>query len=224
MTKEQIKTVVVEKANRWQNPARIGLALGLGFMLGKADLPKVGITLDGNQLGGTPVSDTVTGLPARGGAAPEVTVEPTVAPTVEPSPEVEAEKYVSLNYDESNGDALTPGQENIVAKYLRDAEAAGVTQAAMETAIGFIQQEAARVGATVFEGKELTLDQHQAWLVWCSDATGANVPTDASVIFDQLPQGPGNAWIQIIFDQRVPVRGDNTFKGCNGTFWAVAVK
>lgn len=130
----------------------------------------------------------------------------------------------SLNYDESNADPLTSGQTRLIALYLRDAEAAGTTQAAMEAAIVAIQQEAAASNATVMQGSTLTLPQRVAWLVWCSNAQSVDYPADISDVFDLLPQGPGRVWIQVPFAEGVPLRSKDTFSGCTGgDFWAVRV-
>jgi hypothetical protein len=138
---------------------------------------------------------------------------------------VPAVTYTSLNYDETNSDPLTVGQNRLVAEYLREAMGAGGTQAAMESAIMAIQIEAANAQASVFEGATLILDQHHAWLVWCSDASGADFPTDTSDVFDTLRQGHGMVWIQVPFAPEVPLRSKDTFSGCNSPtgFWAVAV-
>ena len=131
--------------------------------------------------------------------------------------------FVWLNYDETDGDLLIPGQSRLIALYLREAEGQGTTQAAMEEAVRLIQHEAASANATTMQGLTLTLPQRQAWLVWCSDASKVDYPTDISDVFDMLPQGPGRIWIQVPFAEGVPLRSDDTFLGCTGEFWAVAV-
>lgn len=130
----------------------------------------------------------------------------------------------SLNYDESNADALTPGQSQLIALYLRIP--APITQSQLETAVSQIQQEAAAANATTFQGTTLTLNQNQAWLVWCSDATQVDPPADVSLVHEiTLLAGDtrGRLYIQVPFAQGVPLRTDDTWTGCNGTFWAVAV-
>jgi hypothetical protein len=134
--------------------------------------------------------------------------------------------YVSLNYDETNGDPLTPGQSQLIALYLRIP--APITQTQLETAVSQIQQEAAAANATTFQGSTLKLDQHQAWLVWCSDATQVDPPADVSLVHEITlldPSTLGRVWIQVPFADGVPIRSDDTWKGCNSQtgFWAVAV-
>lgn len=153
---------------------------------------------------------------------PEPQPTPYVPPV--PTPVAPPAEVGSLNYDETNGDPLTPGQTRLIALYLRDAEAVGTTQAAMEQAVSLIQQEAAAVNATVQQAASLTLDQRVAWFVWCSNASAADFPADVSDVFDKLPQGPGRVWIQVPFAEGVPLRSKDTFSGCTGgDFWAVRV-
>lgn len=148
-------------------------------------------------------------------------------PKVEqPAPAVPAAQttYVSLNYDETNGDPLTPGQSQLIAIYLRVAMGSNGTQTAMEAAISFIQNEAQVVHATVKEGDTLTLPRDHAWLVWCSNATQVNAPTDVSDVFGQLRTGAGKVWIVVPFAAGVPWPSANTFSGCTGArFWSVAI-
>lgn len=139
-----------------------------------------------------------------------------------PAASAPAGPFVSLKYDES-GEFMPEGQTRLIALYLRDAQAAGSSQEAMEKAISLIQQEASTVEATVFEGTTLTLDQHQAWMVWCSNSEGINPPSDVSDVFDNMPTGPGKVWIQVPFGENVPLRSDDAWTGCADGFWAVAV-
>jgi hypothetical protein len=166
-------------------------------------------------------------------AARLTTPTPTAAPAVEqPAPAQQHDAapsvsaYVSLNYDETNGDPLTPGQSQLIALYLRIP--APITQTQLETAVSQIQQEAAAANATTFQGSTLKLDQHQAWLVWCSDATQVDPPADVSLVHEITlldPSTLGRVWIQVPFADGVPIRSDDTWKGCNSQtgFWAVAV-
>lgn len=134
--------------------------------------------------------------------------------------------FIALKYDETGGTGLTSGQTRLAALYLRDAMGAGSTQSAMEAAIASIQREAAASHATTFQGATLTLDQHQAWLVGCSDASRVDFPADTSIVFDKMPKGPAQVYIQVPFAQGVPIRTKDTFSGCNAPagFWAVAVR
>lgn len=147
-----------------------------------------------------------------------------VAPTAAPK---QTGQFVSLNYDESNSDPLTPGQSQLIALYLRIA--APITQAELENAISQIQQEAATTKAATFQGSTLTLDQRQAWAVWCSNATNVDPPADVSLVHEITllhPNTLGRVWIQVPFAAGVPLRSDNTWRGCNSSsgFWAVAVR
>lgn len=130
----------------------------------------------------------------------------------------------SLKYDETGGVNLAPGQKQLIATYLR--LPAPISQAALEAPVAKIQAEAATAKATVFEGTTLTLDQRVAWLVWCSDATQVDPPADVSLVHEVSlldPKTLGRVWIQVPFAQGVPLRSDDTWTGCNGQFWAVAV-
>jgi len=133
--------------------------------------------------------------------------------------------YVSLNYDETNGDPLTTGQMQLIARYLRIP--APISQAALEAAISQIQQEAVAAHATTFQGQILTLDQRQAWFIWCSDARMVDPPSDVIVVQPTrpAPETFGSIWVQIPFAPGVPRRVDDTWRGCNSPsgFWAVAV-
>jgi hypothetical protein len=112
----------------------------------------------------------------------------------------------------------------LIARYLRIA--APISQASLEAAISQIQQEAVAAHATTFQGQILTLDQHQAWLVWCSDGTQVDPPSDVSLVHEVTLLASntlGRVWIQVPFAMGVPLRTDDTWKGCNPSFWAVAV-
>lgn len=174
----------------------------------------------------TAVAPTTTTVPPT--PVPATPTQPAVQQPAAPAPEPTAVppttiQFTSLNYDETNLDRLTTGQRQLVALYFREAMKAGSTQAAIEAAIKEIQQDAAAAKATTFEGATLKLDQHWAWLVWCSDASGVDYPTDTSDVFDKLAQGPGRVWIQVPFASGVPLRTKDSFSGCNGKFWAVAI-
>jgi hypothetical protein len=182
---------------------------------------------------------------------PTATTTPTFTPTETPTPNAAAPEsaapdvqtmlagsqpaapagqqsapHVSLKYDETKNGLLTNGQTQLIARYLRiDAP---ISQASLEAAISKIQQEAAATQATTFEGPNLRLDQRQAWLVWCSDATRVNPPADISLIHEVTlldPNTRGRVWIQVPFASGVPLRSDDTWEGCNSPtgFWAVAV-
>lgn len=167
----------------------------------------------------TPTAPAATATPT-----PELAKATPTAPAEQPAAIPVAGPYISLNYDETNSDPLTPGQKNLVAVYLREAMRAGGTQTAMETAIRSIQNEAQEVGATVKEGESLTLPRDHAWLVWCPNATNANVPPDVSDVFGTHQTGLGKVWIVIPFAPGVPWPQNNTFTGCiGGKFWSVAV-
>lgn len=150
---------------------------------------------------------------------------PTVAPT-QPSVAVQPNRFVVLNYDESNSDPLTPGQTQLIALYLRIP--APISQASLEAAISQIQLEAAATNTTTLQGPFLKLDQNQAWLVWCSDATQVDPPADVSLVHEVTLLASntlGRVWIQVPFAAGVPLRSDDTWIGCNSPsgFWAVAV-
>lgn len=148
---------------------------------------------------------------------PSATLPPPAAPSGSTA-------NTSLNYDETNADALVPGQSQLIAVYLRIA--APITQGQLENAVSAIQQEAAAANATTFQGSSLTLDQHRAWLVWCSDSTNVDPPADVSLVHEitlLASNTLGRVWIQVPFADGVPLRSDDTWTGCNGTFWAVAV-
>jgi len=162
----------------------------------------------------------------------ETASQPAAAPVIEPMashPTAPAGQqsvpYVSLNYDETNGDPLTTGQMQLIARYLRIAPP--ISQASLEAAISQIQQEAVATHATTLEGPILKLNQRHAWLVWCSDARKVDPPSDVSVVHEETllaPETHGRVWIQIPFADGVPPRVDDTWKGCTETgFWAVAV-
>ena len=143
------------------------------------------------------------------------------------APVVQSNGFVSLNYDETNNDSNAVGQTQIIAQYLRIP--APIGQTTLEAAISQIQHEAAAANATTFQGNTLTLDQNQAWLVWCSDATQVDPPADVSLIHEitLLAQNTiGRVWIQVPFASGVPLRTDDTWSGCNSPsgFWATAVK
>lgn len=129
----------------------------------------------------------------------------------------------SLNYDETNSDPLPAGQSRLVAEYLR--LESPISQQTLESAVAAIQQEAANVQAETYEGATLTLNQNQAWFVWCSNGTEVDPPADVSIIHEQslLADGTvGQVWIQIPFADGVPLRSDDTWQGCE-SFWAVKV-
>lgn len=130
-----------------------------------------------------------------------------------------------LKYDETGGVVLAPGQKQLIALYLR--LPAPISQNALEGAVAKIQQEAAAAKAMVFEGLNLKLDQRQAWLVWCSNATAVDPPADVSLVHEVTlldPATVGRVWIQVPFAEGVPLRTDDTWTGCSGDFWAVAVR
>ena len=180
-----------------------------------------GLKKDGVQVPALEVKVKIAGE-----TEPAPTDEPAFDPIATETPEEFAEvvaSFVSLKYDETDGENVATGQTRLIAFYLRDAQAAGATQEAMEQAAAAIQQEADTVEASVFEGNTLQLDEHWAWLVWCSNADGVNPPADVSDVFDMLPQGPARFWIQVPFAEGVPLRSDNTWTGCADGFWAVTV-
>lgn len=151
---------------------------------------------------------------------PVIEEAPTEAPLAEPLTQS------SLNYDETNADALVPGQKQLIALYLRIP--APISQTQLEYAVSQIQTEAVAANAVTFQNSTLTLDQHQAWLVWCSDATQVDPPADVSLVHEitlLATNTVGRVWIQVPFAQGVPLRTDDTWKGCNSPtgFWSVAV-
>ena len=133
------------------------------------------------------------------------------------------------------GNAVTPPEDQVrdeqrsapwagdVAEYLR--LESPISQQTLESAVAAIQQEAANVQAETYEGATLTLNQNQAWFVWCSNGTEVDPPADVSIIHEQslLADGTvGQVWIQIPFADGVPLRSDDTWQGCE-SFWAVKV-
>lgn len=135
-----------------------------------------------------------------------------------------ADGIVELKYDETGGTNLTSGQSKLIALYLR--LKAPISQGALEGAVAKIQQEAATTKAATFEGTTLTLDQRQAWLVWCSNASQVDPPADVSLVHEVTlldPKTVGRTWIQVPFANGVPLRSDDTWTGCSEKFWAVAV-
>jgi len=155
-----------------------------------------------------------------------------VVKTIVPADEPTGVEFISLNYDETNGDPLIPGQTRLIASYLRfdtvTKKPVTITQKMLEGAITAIQSEASATDATTFEGSILKLNQRHAWLVWCSDARKVDPPSDVSVVHEEkllAPETYGRVWIQIPFEDGVPPRVDDTWQGCNSEkgFWAVAV-
>lgn len=158
-------------------------------------------------------------------AAPAVSASKVEQPTQQlATPEKPTQTaYVSLNYDETNGDPLTPGQSQLIAIYLRAAMGSNGTQSAMEAAISSIQREAQAANATVREGNTFVPPRDHSWLVWCSNASGVTEPTDVSDVFGTHRTGPGKVWVVVPFAAGVPLPTLNTFSNCGGSFWAVAV-
>lgn len=187
-------------------PAVLSAALVIAVLIGSA--------IGGYYANAAPVS---AAPPVSGPGAPAS------GPAAGPAAQVPA---ASLNYDETNADALTPEQTQLIALYLRIL--APITQAQLESAVSQIQVEAAASSAVTFQGSTLTLDQNQAWLVWCSDATAVDPPADVSLVHEISlldVNTLGRVWIQVPFATGVPLRTDDTWTGCNATagFWAVKV-
>jgi hypothetical protein len=206
----------------WNTPTTPAAAPQTVMVLVPADTPTpivIVVTATAERPTATPIVVLAT---ATAPAAPPAANPPANPPNPVPAASAPA---ASLKYDETGGVTLTTGQTRLVADYLREAMAASGTQAAMEKAIASIQIEAANAKATTAQGKTLKLDQRVAWLVWCSDSTNADFPTDTSDVFDKIRQGPGKVWIQVPFATGVPLRSKDTFSGCNAPsgFWAVRV-
>lgn len=199
------------------------IAIGLGVLL----VVVVALALFG-VIPAVFASNEATPVPTQEVAKSETTEFPpteAVQPTPMPTPPAFQASVMSasLNYDESNNDPLSVGQNQLIALYLR--LPAPIMQSDLENAISQIQQEAAAVNATVFEGSTLTLDQSVAWLVWCSDATFVDPPADVSLVHEITlldSTTVGRVWVQVPFAEGVPLRSDDTWVGCNA-FWAVLV-
>ncbi len=131
---------------------------------------------------------------------------------------------LGLNFDETGGDALSLGQSQIAAAYLRiDAP---ISQGALEAAAASIQREAAAAGVPQFSSATLVLDQNVAWLVYCQNATVVDPPADVSLVHEVSLLAPGTTarfWIQVPFAEGVPLRSDDTWVGCDTNFLAVSV-
>lgn len=169
------------------------------------------------------LSSCTTPAAARYSAASQPTNAPASATAPANTPAAPANTTVSLKYDETGGTELTPGQTTLIATYLR--MTAPIAQSNLEQAVGQIQQEAANAKAEVHEGTTLKLDQRVAWFVWCPNSTEVNPPADVSDILDKLLANEtlGKVWIQVPFAEGVPLRNDDTWQGCPGKFWAVAL-
>jgi hypothetical protein len=132
--------------------------------------------------------------------------QPTVAP-----PAAIAITIVSLKYDETDGIQFAQGQTQFVAVYLRKVQGGD----SLEEAIKSIKQQAANARATIQEGKSISIQLRQAYLVWC--------PT-ADCVYPTNTAFPLEGFRQDYLKVAVIEVGENRMVQCPSNCWAVSVR
>jgi len=138
-----------------------------------------------------------------------------ISAPIQPIPTVVVERVtptviVSLKYDETAGVHLVQGQTQLVATYLRQVQAGG----SLEEAIQSIKQQAANARATTQEGNTITVQMGQAYFVWCP-STDCIYPTNTSF--------PLQGFRQDYLKVAVIELGKERVVQCPSTCWAVAI-
>lgn len=133
-------------------------------------------------------------------------------PTAQPSALAPQSTIISLNYiDPTGGIQFAQGQTEFVAIYLQIVQAGG----SLEEAIQSIKQQAANARATVQEGNSISIQQLQAYLVWCPNADCA-YPTNTVFPLKGFRQDYSKvALIEV---------GESRMVQCPSNCWAVAVR
>lgn len=175
---------------------------------------------------------------------PIATVGPVVVHQAEPTPTAATSRPAAqpvLKYDEEGcvdqedySDCLTEGQVELASWPVRRAQEAvwgaatnEEAQAAMAEAMVAIQQMGASVGAVTFEGDPLELDFGTTYLVWCSNASEAEVPADVAMPLrpDHLGWGQLYIWVPPAHYADAPDPSLRSFSDCvDSKFWAVALR